>query len=618
MNTLPPLITGMGYLIGLLLVAAGLGRRLLQWFHIRIPETAMRGIVAVALGMGALQVPPFILFALGVGWPRIILTATAVLMVLLVPDMRVVVRSSYQWLAQPWKIAGWERFLLIVISLFLLSLFIRSVCPILEIDSLLYHLTVSYRFLDAGRFLHLVTLTPTNWPLGTQMLHSILLSLDPDAPVAIVSFIYGVLTLAAVYFYGIHMRSRLFGAIAGAVLLTHNVLWTETSSALVDLPLTAFATLAAIMLDRSYKEESSSIQWRMASAIFAGFAATVKLQGLWVVLSLLVVILIDRPGLPFRERLRSTLRYGTVALAFAIPWYVRTWVLTGNPVYPMLYNIFGGTEWTTEGWARYAENFIIGEGPLFLPSTPGIAYGSFVVRCILSIVLAYCALRFTRASQWRVLIVYAAMFHVLISFGSALNARLLLPGVPAFGLWLAGIFERWRYRPILMLCVCVCFWTAFVSLEKVHVGLSDATRVATGFLTRQEYLRNNLKEYEIVQYANQHLPPDSRILVSLERINTAMFHFTTFWGTYWEQDSFHYDSLERLRSDLRRMGVTHIVLSTELTPYCDKNPNCRKRMEVEFPAVTRVAEEDGRLLFSGSGISLYSLKSGTARLDASR
>ncbi len=617
MIALPPLVTAIFYLAIFLLVGAALGYRLLKWMRIQIPETPMHGIAAAGLGTGALQILPFALFATGIGQPHMVRAATIALAVLLIPDIRTVILAAWRWATPPLNIAAWEKFFLVVVSLFLVSMFVRTACPVTEIDSLLYHLTVSFRFLDAGRFLHLVTLTPTNWPLGAQMLHSIILAFNTEAPVAIVSFAYGVLTLAAVYFYGIHVSGRIFGAAAATVVLAHNVLWNETSAALVDVPLTAFATLAIIMLDRSYREPSSDSSWRLLSAIFAGLAATVKLQGVWVVLSLLTVIVVIESGVPPVVRLKRMLRYGAIAVALVMPWYVKTWILTGNPVYPMLYGVFGGNEWTPGGWVRYAENFILGENPMFLPSTPDIAYWSYVGRCVFSLVLAYSVFRFARNSHWRVTIIYAAMFHVFIAFGSALNARLLLPGFPAFGFWLAGvltawryypkILSSWRYYPEILLCISVCFWTAFVSLEKSPLNLIDATKVAIGSVTREKYLQGKLIEYNIVEYANRHLPPESRLLVSLLRINTAMFRFPAFWATYWEQDSFHYDSPERLRSDLRRLGVTHIVLATEFTSRCKQWPNCRKRLEVEFPIVTQVAKEDGTLLFTDQGIALYSL-----------
>ena len=31
-----------------------------------------------------------------------------------------------------------------------------------------------------------------------------------------------------------------------------------------------------------------------------------------------------------------------IAVGIVLPWSVRTWVTTGNPVYPVFFNLFGG------------------------------------------------------------------------------------------------------------------------------------------------------------------------------------------------------------------------------------------------------------------------------------
>src|SRR2546426_742002 len=88
---MPPVIIGSLLLIGLALISAALGRRLLLWGRVPIADPIERGLFACALGVGALQALPFGLFSLGIGRPSAMRIAVFILAVLLLFDLRAVV-----------------------------------------------------------------------------------------------------------------------------------------------------------------------------------------------------------------------------------------------------------------------------------------------------------------------------------------------------------------------------------------------------------------------------------------------------------------------------------------------------------------------------------------------
>jgi len=61
-----------------------------------------------------------------------------------------------------------------------------------------------------------------------------------------------------------------------------------------------------------------------------------------------------------RTRWRNAVQASLIAAGLASFWYVRNLLLTGNPVYPLLWNVFGGRGWTARDAARW--NGLVHEG----------------------------------------------------------------------------------------------------------------------------------------------------------------------------------------------------------------------------------------------------------------
>jgi 4-amino-4-deoxy-L-arabinose transferase-like glycosyltransferase len=55
-----------------------------------------------------------------------------------------------------------------------------------------------------------------------------------------------------------------------------------------------------------------------------------------------------------KETIPHAALWGAVSLIVGLPWYIKTWLYTGNPVYPFFYNLFGGRYWNAENAALYS------------------------------------------------------------------------------------------------------------------------------------------------------------------------------------------------------------------------------------------------------------------------
>jgi hypothetical protein len=148
---------------------------------------------------------------------------------------------------------------------------------------------------------------------------------------------------------------------------------------------------------------------------------------------------------------------------------------------------------------------------------------------------------------------------------------------------------------------------AWIGVWKVRPDLDIAAKGSIGIISRDDYMRadTTISDFDVAQFANRNLPSGSRILLCLQREHTALYNAQTFWANYRLQDSFHYD--ERLQSDLKRLGVTHLVLTDGFSEWYGNHPAWKMR-NIERVALLGVATSVGTKLFESRGVSLYRLE----------
>jgi hypothetical protein len=190
-----------------------------------------------------------------------------------------------------------------------------------------------------------------------------------------------------------------------------------------------------------------------------------------------------------------------------------------------------------------------------------------------------------------------------------MNMRFLLPALPAFAVGSAIVLQRWKaYLPPIV-CSVATVLAMWIAVYKVVPAFPVASGAAFGLVSREEYIRSDstITDFDVAGFANRNLSKNSRILLCLQREHTALYFHQTFWANYRLQDSFHYDSLDQLLSDLRRIGITHLVLTSGFTEWYGSHPVWKVRREIELPALFALAQRLGRKLFESDGVSLYKL-----------
>ncbi len=207
-------------------------------------------------------------------------------------------------------------------------------------DSLAYHLAVPKLYLLSGGTHYISFTTHSNFPFLMEMLYLPSLRLGDPVGAKLMHYWVGLLLVAAVFALSkrhFNPRGAWFAAIAVAGMPL--VLW-EATTGYVDIS-TALYTLLCVYLFLNYldKPERGNL---IRCGIAAGLAASTKMTGLAVVPLIVVWLVADRYAERRRLGWRGAFVFAGVALLVCSPWYIKSVVYTGNPVYPFFYSISAG------------------------------------------------------------------------------------------------------------------------------------------------------------------------------------------------------------------------------------------------------------------------------------
>jgi 4-amino-4-deoxy-L-arabinose transferase-like glycosyltransferase len=393
----------------------------------------------------------------------------------------------------------------LAIGAVVLLLVTLSLYPPCKGDDITYHLPVAALFARTGQ------IQPTLWlrfgalPHGAEMLFSSMLLFGDDLDAQLVQLLMLVLLTLALYADGARTASARAGLWAAALWLgSPLVLWLG-SACYVDMSVTLFTTMATIAL-LIWRERRGA--WLSVSAAMAGFAASTKYQGLWIVLLIGIVLLV------FERRPRCAIRFVAIATVIALPWYLIDSVIAGDPLYPLGGALFGYKWWSAEDlkvhvgwWHTIGRGRSIGallQLPINLIRFPDAFRAEAHVSPAYLLgfpAIAIALIRDTRLRRLTALIVA----YTLMWFWSAQLVRFLLPAMALLALATALATDRWlRQMP----------WqralTVGVTLALLAPGVWGTVDAIRGQswppvtpAARESFLARTLPPYQAISFLNR-------------------------------------------------------------------------------------------------------------------
>ena len=355
---------------GYLVVAATLGSVLLRWLRPSVAGSRIeQWVFALALGMSGLSLATLLLGVLGLLNRWLFLTiAVAIGIAFALARPRHDNAAARHVASSPAAEAGglgpgWLWILAPLVVLLVSS----AMLPPLDFDVREYHLQAPKEFFQNGQIGFLPHNIYANMPLGAEMhaLASMVITRDWFTGALVGKTIiacFALITAAAVYSFGCRFFSRSAGGLAAIVYLSTPWVLLVSSQGLVDVVVGCYALLAIYALalwQRAIADGEAAIATRrlILCGLMAGSAAACKYPAM-VFVALPIIGFVAISSVVPRDH-RSRL-YGAVVLMAAMavtcgPWFVKNWVLAGNPTYPLLYSVFGGETRTPEKNAQWKQ-----------------------------------------------------------------------------------------------------------------------------------------------------------------------------------------------------------------------------------------------------------------------
>jgi hypothetical protein len=595
-------------------VSVALGRRVLLWLGVGTSTSrAERFIMASALGTGVLQFIPFALGAAGVLKPRPLRIALALLAIGLAWDLSMVARRAAEWVRtlswRPTWITAWAA----VIAPGLLAILLLAIAPTFDDDGMIYHLTTPKRWLTTGSLSYLTTYPYTNAPMGVQSIFAIALTLVGDFGAKVLNLQAAVLAGAAAFLAGSRLHGRGAGAAAAtAMFAMYAIPAGQLGSAYIE-GMMMFAMTSAVLAWLIWVQEKDMAVLRCAG-LLAGFAVSFKITcaGVALVLVALSVFALwdstRRAGRPWKEAALAALPALTMVPLLAlpvIPWMVRAGLLTGNPFFPALATHISTRDFTPASAEIFARAMRYRNWGSKFDAWSMERRELLVLAVALSLTVGVLLLATrirSRVGRAAALAVLAVLLLQLSAMG--LNARLCLPlagvlTIPAVAL-VGRVFSRNGARTALIAFAAIA---SAMHLRKVNheAGLIRLTRVIGSEESRRAFALDVLPPLALTELANQTLPADARILLS--HYAPGFYLNQTTFSSDFIQDALHFTTWDQFLTDVRTLGVTHVIVRKRCDP-------CRDSLvdrEREFTLVHRLLQEHGRYLGQAEGVELHAV-----------
>jgi hypothetical protein len=457
--------------------------------------------------------------------------------------------------------------------------------PEVFFDSLIYQLGLPAQWLVAGRLFIEPSMVQSAWPASVGVLFAC--HLAAGGTLAAQLFAWWGLPASAVAVVllarrlGAPRRSSV-GVLGALVLVSVPGLGIASTMVAIDQGLLLLAAVALLAL--AVHRRTGSLAPVVLAALAVGTMVAAKYTALYFLVA--AVVLLSLP--PWRGGLvaaaRRAILFAVLALALASPWYLRSFVVMGNPVHPAFSSQLGG-----DADAIHAERRLAQERTSFersprgalraltvqLRDAGGLGWGAELgwLLPLVLVVLVVSAFPRSPLAPLRAWLLLSAVVW-LLWFSLQPGARYLFPVYPiaAIGIgWLLHLALRTcaalRGSVLLLLAIAVSLNLRQVAVivSSLHAGARSPAAVWSALVERDAHLDRVLDYWSAADWLNRTTPPDARILLLGE---TRVLYFErslVFSSAYdrhvvqrWMEDT---SSPDELLARLRAEGVTHVLIN---------------------------------------------------------
>ena len=486
-----------------------------------------------------------------------------------------------------------QIFLVILFSVAAFANFVQALAPPTAADSMAYHLAIPKQYILANKLIYIPDMS-SNGPLNQHLIYTFGMLLHQDTLSILLLYSEGLVLALAIFGFTRRFFGRTTSLLSSLIFYTLPIVTTITSSGHVEIGLSLFTFLAIwALINWVYRKE---MPWLLFCGLLIGFAAGIKYYGLFSIVGLAILITLSSLKIHGYKNFRfllPVLLFCTVAIIIASPNYIKTYIHTGNPVYPALYEIFGGRDWGPElndlsqEWASNEKRPGGNSSTAFFKSFYEIflnkeKYGGGVPEytpfflCIFPLVLTLFFLDRKRRYLYTLLSIFSVIFYIEWFWIAFQRPRHLLPLFPIFTFMAASVVHLYfvsinssYIRSIIKLSLCALIGiTLSFNLGINIIFNSQFFPVVSGMQTNKEYLNDQLWNYKEVEWINDNLTHKNKLIHFNRTINYYLEVPYVFASQYSQGriDWTKIETLDQLVDKIKSEGITHVMIEGNRIP----------------------------------------------------
>lgn len=236
---------------------------------------------------------------------------------------------------------------ILFIALIVLQAFVNligALGPELGFDALWYHLTLPKLYLLRHSIFHIPggLLYYSDMPKLGEMLYTGVLAFGNETTAKVIHFVFGLLILVALYKMAREFFNPFISFLVLMIFYANLVVGWESITAYIDLIRTFFETMALWSFLLWVKKQN--LKWFFLSSLMVGFAITTKLLAigsLFIFIILIFLAKISHKKSWGKTFILNILFFILISFLVPLPWFIFSFIHTGNPVYPFFTHTYG-------------------------------------------------------------------------------------------------------------------------------------------------------------------------------------------------------------------------------------------------------------------------------------
>lgn len=351
--------------------------------------------------------------------------------------------------------------------------------PELSFDALWYHLTIPKIFLENNRIFHIPgnLLYYSDLPKNIDLIYLALLSFSNEILPKLIHFSFGLLSLYVLYKLARKFLNQELSFLTCLLFYSNLIVGWQSTTAYVDLGITFFEITTLFFF---YKWlEKSEMKYLIYSCFALGLSLSSKISAVnsLVVFVLLTTSVFLQKKVTLFKYVKYLLSFIFIPILITLPWFIFSFINTGNPIYPLLDNNFN-------------LNFDINPINIFKL----FLFASDPLSPIYLIVFPLTLLIINKFDyKTKLLVLYCVSSLVIwLLTSSTGGSRFILPFLPAYSLLVLITINNIKFKNIKQYLITLIVIVALSSIAYRFIANYKYIPVVLGLETKQEFLSNNL------------------------------------------------------------------------------------------------------------------------------